>query len=194
VIGSSRRVDNSVARVTLGPCAYDVSHWHPAWEVITPISPTNAITSILQEPSPASSTHKTVVQPGQSFAIPTGWLHVDFNDNCSPTDVVFVWNAVNTGGTFPVPQDLFALGPEYNNVAFTAPLPPAAGLWVVDETCAARCGLSNTTMTKGKVLKQELASAANAALLIGRSDKQTAVDSVKQVESGVGAQIAALGK
>ena len=133
--------------------------------MMTPISPTNAITSVIRGPYPSISSQKTVIQPGQSFTVPTGWLHLSFNDNCSPTDAVFVWNAVNAGNTFVVPQALFAFDTGYTNVAFTAPLPPPAGYYVIDETCAARCGLSNTTMTKGNVLKKELASAANAALL-----------------------------
>jgi len=44
---------------------FSFCHWHAtAWEVITPISPTNALTSILQDPAPGSSTRTTVVQPG----------------------------------------------------------------------------------------------------------------------------------
>ena len=142
VSGSSARIENSVARLTLGPCAYLVAHWHAtAWEVITPISPTNALTSFLQDPAPGSMTKKTLIQPGQSFTYPQGWLHLSFNDNCTPTDAILVWNAADAGGTFTEPQALSGLNANYDSVAFTAPLPSPAGLWVVNKKCAARCGL-----------------------------------------------------
>ena len=40
LIGSSNSVGTSVGRLKLGPCGYDVAHWHAqAWETITPITP-----------------------------------------------------------------------------------------------------------------------------------------------------------
>ena len=65
-------------------------------------------------------------------AVPTGYMHMDFNNNCITAEAVQVWNAISAGGTFTIPQGLFQLSPGYNEVAFVEPLPAPAGLWVVD--------------------------------------------------------------
>lgn len=170
--GSSQAVGASVTRLTYGPCVYRGAHWHNfAWEVLTPISPSLSLTTVMQEPSNAGGgkARTDSVAPGQSIVFPVGWLHLQLNDNCQPLEAVLVWNAVDSGGTTNLPQAAFSLDPAYNQVAFVAPLPaPAPTNWVVDPTCAARCGInvtSSASSSTGTELQNKLRQAAGLAFL-----------------------------
>ena len=192
--GSSSAVAASVARLTFGPCGYRSAHWHSfAWEVLTPVTPGLSLTTVMQEPSNAGGagggglSRTDVVAPGQSIAFPAGWLHLQLNDNCAPLDAVLVWNAVSSGGTTNLAQAAFSLDPAWGRVAFAAPLPaPAATNWIVDPTCAARCGISGATspvpsagtalkdklrQTAGLAFSGEQVAAADATALFGRGAK-----------------------
>jgi hypothetical protein len=107
---------------------------------------------------------------------------------------VLVWSAVNTGGTVAFPQSISSLPVSYTNAAFTTPLPAPAGLWVVDASCAARCGIpTNTTMSKADAIKAKLqtaagtipaaeqVAAAKAAALFGAGRKESVEKGVASV-------------
>lgn len=145
-----------------------------------------------------------IVAPGQSIAFPAGWLHLQFNDNCAPIDSVLVWNAVNSGGTTNVPQALSTFDAAYSQVAWVGGLPaPTPTYWVVDPTCAARCGINATSavptaktqfqnklqQTAGLVFSGEQVAAADASALFGAGAKaalrQDAQLAAKAVRSGV---------
>ena len=203
---SSAAVGATVARITFGPCVYRTAHWHNlAWEVLTPLSPSLSLTAVMQEPSNAGGKQRTdVVAPGQSIVFPAGWLHLQLNDNCAPLDTLLVFNAVKSGGTSNLPQAIYSLDPAYNQVAFVSPLPaPAPTNWVVDPTCAARCGISSTAnsatfsagtselknklrQTAGLAFSGEQVAAADATALFGqglksvlKKDAQLAAAAVK---------------
>ena len=151
--------------------------------------------------SDGGKTRTDIVQPGQSIAFPAGWLHLQLNDNCAPLDAVLVWNAVDSGGTTNVPQALATFDAAYTNVAWVAPLPaPQPTNWVIDPTCAARCGINATSatpsastqfkdqlqQTAGLVFSGEQVAAADASALFGqgakaalRQDAQLAVNAVR---------------
>lgn len=205
--GSSTAIGNSVARLTYGPCVYRTAHWHAfAWELLTPTSPTLALTSVMESPSNApgggNQLLTVIIQPGQSITYPAGYMHYQFNDNCDPIDAVLVWNAVSSGGTNNAPQQMAALPVSFTNAAYTSPLPaPAggAGTWVVDAACAARCGLPTNGTTKADVLKAKLqtaaglipageqVAAATAAALFGKGVLESAKGGVRDVIASVGA-------
>jgi len=246
LIGSSNSVGTSVGRLKLGPCGYDVAHWHAqAWETITPITPGAPIScvflsffflprvalsfgpraraplgslasrhallspststppllpflplptaTIIQGPVPGSPQESFVTSPiDGATAVPTGYMHIDFNNNCITAEAVLVWNAINAGGTFPIPQGLFQLSLGYNQVAFVEPLPAPAGLWVVDAACAARCNLSASGDAKVAAalhVVDSAAAAARTAVLVKASAASTTDNKVKRMEANVMAKM-----
>ena len=74
VEGSCISVGTSVTRLTYGPCVYRASHWHNfAWEVLTPVSPKNSLTTVMQEPLNYGGLSRTdIVAPGQPIVFPAG--------------------------------------------------------------------------------------------------------------------------
>ena len=140
----------------------------------------------MAEPSNYGGLSRTdIVAPGQSIAFPAGWLHLQLNDNCAPLDAILVWSGVNSGGTTNLPQALATFDPAFAQVGWVPPLPaPAPTYWVVDPTCAARCGLNATSspaaatqfkdklqQTAGLVFSGEQVAAADASALFGRGAK-----------------------
>lgn len=120
-------------------------------------------------------------------------MHIQFNDNCSPTEAVLVWNAVNSGGTANIVPSLAAFDPNYINIAWRSPLPGPGPNFVVDEVCARRCGINATaingypasqslsTLLKNKlaqapsrIFSAEQVAAADATALFGKGVKQVA--------------------
>ena len=170
--------------MTYGPCVYLDAHWHSfAWEVLTPLSPTLSLTSIMQNPTSAGGQDRTdIIQPGQSLAIPQGWFHVSFNDNCSPLDALLVWDATATGGSIFVPQSITSFSTPYTDAAFAGPLPPPAGLWVQNAACLARCGLNATSTSTASALRNKL---ANAASLVFSGEQVAAADATALLGKGV---------
>jgi|APCry1669189241_1035207.scaffolds.fasta_scaffold165569_1 hypothetical protein len=121
-------------------------------------------------------------------------MHLQFNDNCTPTSAVLVWSAVSSGGTTNVPPAITSFDTAYTDVAFTSPLPGAGPNWVVDPACALRCGLNATAIngvapqsissllkTKlaqkpSRIFSAEQVAAADATALFGQGVKQTVQD------------------
>lgn len=162
----------------------------------------------MAQPSSAGGLSRTdIVAPGQSIAYPAGWLHLQLNDNCEPIDTVLVFNAVGSGGTSNVPQALSTFDAAYTQVAWVTPLPaPQPTNWVVDPTCAARCGINATSAstpsakaqfqnklqeTAGLVFSGEQVAAADASALFGQGAKaalrQDAQLAAKALQSGAAA-------
>ena len=214
--GSTDALAASVARLTFGACVYRAAHWHSvAWEVLTPVTPGLSLTTVMQEPSNFGSgaSRTDVVAPGQSISFPAGWTHLQLNDNCSPLDAVLVWNAVNSGGTTNLAQASYSFDPAWGQVGFVTPLPaPAATNWVVDPTCAARCGITTASsvsaktafkdslqQTAGLAFSGEQVAAADATALFGQGlkatlqkDAQLGVAAVKQAKNATRAAVGAV--
>ena len=123
---------------------------------------------------------------------------------------MLVWNAVNSGGTTNLPQAISTLDAPYTQVAFVTPLPaPAPTNWVVDPTCAARCGLNATSsssgdaVSAGTALKQKLqttaglvfsgeqVAAADATALFGQGAKSVLQKDSQLAAAAVRGKVAA---
>lgn len=137
------------------------------------------------EPSNYGGLSRTdIVAPGQSIAFPGGWLHLQVNDNYTALEAVLVWSGVNSGGTTNVPQALSTLEPAYSQVGWVAPLPASAPTnWVVDPTCAVRCGINATSSPAPSVSThfQEQAAADGVARLYGRAGRCDASSSAGRI-------------
>lgn len=149
-----------------------------------------------------------IVAPGQAIAYPAGWLHLQLNDNCQPMESVLVFNAINSGGTFNLPASLSTFDAAYTDVAWATPLPsPQPTNWVIDPTCAARCGINATSAatqtakaqfrnklqeTAGLVFSGEQVAAADATALFAQGAKSVLSKDAQRAAAAVGSKAAAV--
>ena len=143
-------------------------------------------------PGSPQASYVTSPQRGAT-AVPAGYAHIDFNDNCITAEAILVWNAINAGGTFPMPQSLFQLSPGFNDAEFPGglPAPRDPGFWPVDAACAARCGLNASDAKVAAALKvvDSAADAAREAVILKASAAETAANRVKRLEQNVLAKL-----
>lgn len=148
-----------------------------------------------------------IVAPGQAIAYPAGWLHLQLNDNCQPIESVVVFNNINSGGTFNLPQSLSSFDAAYTSVAWVTPLPsPQPTNWVIDSTCAARCGINATSAatqtakaqfqnklqeTAGLVFSGEQVAAADATALFAQGAEKVLSQDAQLAAAAVKSKFAA---
>ncbi len=76
------------------------------------------------------------------FNPPSGWMHYQFNANCTQARTILAFNA-KAVGTVGVPLALAASDPAYLQTAYNVSRFPSPGaVWVVDQKCKRACRLS----------------------------------------------------